>query len=584
MARLPNPGGDNGNWGNILNDYLSQSHATDGTIKPTAVNSAAIEDSSVTAPKLSASGGSNGQVLTKNAGLSGGLEWTSSAGGGETNTASNIGAGGVGVFKQKAGVNLEFKNINAGSNKVTITNDGPNNEVDIDVVPANFSGIPESAVTNLTTDLASKAATATTISAGAGLTGGGDLSTNRTLAVSYGTTAGTAVEGNDSRLSDTRTPTNGTVTSPKLSKFELSHDFTNDSNGTPLTADSGQAWTLTRNRPGADPVVVSGRYVSNDTAAGASASYLTSQLSGGVVYMEAEWEFGSGGATNGQLAALVAWESALPSGQLAGSNRSPAHVIFTDDYWAYQTFDSGGGNATTIGSFTYAKSMSTQVQRVQIALDKDSGLAVVRAPDGKIATFEAAFISSLVAPHACAEIFYTAADTDNRVKFRKFNAHSIADMDKESVTKYRELLLVAQIARAGIEPTMVYSPVSRTIVATTGVTTIDASLAILAVAPPSGIITIDVEFRLNQTVAGRYAIALRDTTAGVDYDFIIANFSINDTRCRATLRTTTANVAPPLISGKGYALTLRHIILDGGAATFLSGGNDPAVMRVIPTA
>lgn len=45
------------------------------------------------------------------------------------------------------------------------------------------------------------------ISAGTGLTGGGDLSVDRTLAVSYGSTAGTAAQGNDSRLSDSRTPT-----------------------------------------------------------------------------------------------------------------------------------------------------------------------------------------------------------------------------------------------------------------------------------------------------------------------------------------------------------------------------------------
>lgn len=39
-----------------------------------------------------------------------------------------------------------------------------------------------------------------TIYAGTGLTGGGDLSANRTLAVTYGTTAGTACEGNDGRI------------------------------------------------------------------------------------------------------------------------------------------------------------------------------------------------------------------------------------------------------------------------------------------------------------------------------------------------------------------------------------------------
>ena len=54
-------------------------------------------------------------------------------GGGEVNTASNIGTAGVGVFKQKSGVDLQFKKINAGSSKVTITDDTANNEVDIDV-------------------------------------------------------------------------------------------------------------------------------------------------------------------------------------------------------------------------------------------------------------------------------------------------------------------------------------------------------------------------------------------------------------------------------------------------------------------
>lgn len=46
-----------------------------------------------------------------------------------------------------------------------------------------------------------------TLTAGTGLTGGGDLSADRTFAVAYGTSAGTAAEGNDARLSDARTPT-----------------------------------------------------------------------------------------------------------------------------------------------------------------------------------------------------------------------------------------------------------------------------------------------------------------------------------------------------------------------------------------
>ena len=43
--------------------------------------------------------------------------------------------------------------------------------------------------------------------AGTGLSGGGSLAANRTLAVTYGTAAGTACQGNDARLSNARTPT-----------------------------------------------------------------------------------------------------------------------------------------------------------------------------------------------------------------------------------------------------------------------------------------------------------------------------------------------------------------------------------------
>lgn len=57
----------------------------------------------------------------------------------EINTASNVGAGGVGLFKQKTGVNLEFRNINGSSNKISVALDTPNNEVDIDVVEANLT-------------------------------------------------------------------------------------------------------------------------------------------------------------------------------------------------------------------------------------------------------------------------------------------------------------------------------------------------------------------------------------------------------------------------------------------------------------
>lgn len=52
MARLPQPGGDNGNWGLILNDYLSQVHKADGTIKDNAVTNSAIAPDAVTSTEI----------------------------------------------------------------------------------------------------------------------------------------------------------------------------------------------------------------------------------------------------------------------------------------------------------------------------------------------------------------------------------------------------------------------------------------------------------------------------------------------------------------------------------------------------
>lgn len=52
MARLPTPGGDNGSWGSILNDFLSQVHASDGTLKSDSVTSDAIAPNAVTSSAI----------------------------------------------------------------------------------------------------------------------------------------------------------------------------------------------------------------------------------------------------------------------------------------------------------------------------------------------------------------------------------------------------------------------------------------------------------------------------------------------------------------------------------------------------
>jgi len=66
---------------------------------------------------------------------------------GETNTGSNVGTGGVGVFDAKTGVDLGFKTITAGSSKITVTNIPATKNVQID---ANFAGLGDASTDTAT--------------------------------------------------------------------------------------------------------------------------------------------------------------------------------------------------------------------------------------------------------------------------------------------------------------------------------------------------------------------------------------------------------------------------------------------------
>jgi len=115
------------------------SHIADGTIH-TANDQVAISATDTTPGYLGAKiiQGSNITLTINNAGANETITISGPAAAGEANTASNVGTAGVGVFKQKNLLDLEFKNINAGSTKVTITNDIVNDEIDIDIVEGNI--------------------------------------------------------------------------------------------------------------------------------------------------------------------------------------------------------------------------------------------------------------------------------------------------------------------------------------------------------------------------------------------------------------------------------------------------------------
>jgi len=176
MARLPQPGSDDGTWGAILNDFLSTSHASDGTLKPAAITDAGAADDAAV-------------VHTSGAETISGTKTFSASPVVPTPTLNT----------QAANKTYVDTVASAGAPDATTTSKG------LIQLAGDLAG---TASTPTVPGLANKAATSTTISAGTGLTGGGDLSANRTISANFGTGAGTVAQGNDSRIVGAEQTTN----------------------------------------------------------------------------------------------------------------------------------------------------------------------------------------------------------------------------------------------------------------------------------------------------------------------------------------------------------------------------------------
>lgn len=150
MARLPQPGSDDGTWGDVLNDYLLQAHKTDGSLKDSSVAGAALQDGEIQEAKLSSA------VQTKLNAVAGTPDWNTI-----TNKPVVIAAGATAAA---AKATLSLAKADVGLTNVDNTSDATKNSAIAILTSKTISGadntlsnIPQSAVTNLATSLSAKA-------------------------------------------------------------------------------------------------------------------------------------------------------------------------------------------------------------------------------------------------------------------------------------------------------------------------------------------------------------------------------------------------------------------------------------------
>lgn len=108
---------------------------------------------------------------------------------------------------------------------------GGSSYIEISSSPGSSDEVPEG-ISNLyftnaraqaavSSQLSAKANSSVKVQAGTGLSGGGDLTADRTFSVSFGTSVGTVCQGNDSRLSDARTPVSHTHSASDITSGQL---------------------------------------------------------------------------------------------------------------------------------------------------------------------------------------------------------------------------------------------------------------------------------------------------------------------------------------------------------------------------
>ena len=184
-----------------------------------------------------ASGGSANQVLTKIDGTNYNTQWVTLVSSLITDFAESV--------------DDRVNNLLIAGSNISLAYNDPANTLTVSV-----TGVAQASHTHAWGDISGTPTTLTgygitdgvvntrTISAGTGLTGGGDLSANRTLSISFGNSAGTVCEGNDSRLHAAATVLDSNTIDFSVAGQQVSGDvrtqlsITSDASGIKLLGDT----------------------------------------------------------------------------------------------------------------------------------------------------------------------------------------------------------------------------------------------------------------------------------------------------------------------------------------------------------
>ena len=351
-----------------------------------------------TQPRINLIEGANVTLTVTDDGANNEIDVTiaaSSSGGGLPDTGSN----GI-VVRDSATPTTVARTITAGSTKVTVSNgSGVSGNPTIDVAEANFSGIPQSAVTNLTTDLSNKQPLDATLTALAAYNTNGiltqtaaDTFAGRTItagSTKISVTNGDGVSGNPTiDASSTNILAGGSTTSlPEGTNLYFTDERAQDAVGGMVANSSTVTLTYVDATPSLTAAAVtqmsitsdaSGLKLSGDAASPGNSQYYGTDGSGvkgyyalpsggtGDVTGPASSVSGNIATFNGTTGKIIQdGGKALPTGTIVGTTDSqtlsaktlttPTIADFTNATHNHQSAAGGGSlDAAAIGSGTVA--------------------------------------------------------------------------------------------------------------------------------------------------------------------------------------------------------------------------------------